>query len=91
MRPHVTYRGYIITPNAIPYPYKWRWEHEDYDGAPEHSESGPVDFRHGEELTIEDLMDETDEMLYEKYGLSQDEISYIEDCMDEIDQMEDQP
>lgn len=62
MRPHVTYRGYLITPNAIPYPYKWRWEHEDYDGAPEHSESGSSDFRHGEELMIEDCMDSIDQM-----------------------------
>ena len=54
MKPHVTYRGYLITPNAIPYPYKWRWEHEDYDGAGRG--------REGEELTIEDCMDEIDLM-----------------------------
>ena len=57
--PPLKYRGYLIAPDKCDYsPWKWEYAHGDYDGSPDE----PIDNREGLCGTLEECIDQIDEM-----------------------------
>ena len=82
------YRDYTITYNPKPIPTKahdWDFVHDDYDGAPEHSEGSPSDHRCGAEVSIEACIDAIDELYLDEAEhedcerCNPDPLSHVED------------